>query len=284
MNSKIPAFLTEKNNIVKLLIFTAVFCMVFINLYKPFGSSYWKEYTQTQFFLVSGLIVLSGVGIIALSRFIMYKSTRKNTLTYWQFIIWLLIEFTVISLTYSFITKFGFKVGQDFMVLFSWVFLYTVLILTIPYILSWLYFALRDAEKVIQQMASEENFVDLGSEKNDLINFKDDKGVLKLSVALSNILYIESADNYVEIYYLKKGRVSHFMLRNTLKLIEELYGNSVIMRCHRSYMVNLKNVKVLRKDKDGLLLELDIDGVPDIPVSKSYTEKILEVFSSFYPE
>ncbi len=284
MNSKIPAFLTEKNNIVKLLIFTAVFCMVFINLYKPFGSSYWKEYTQTQFFLVSGLIVLSGVGIIALSRFIMYKSTRKNTLTYWQFIIWLLVEFTVISLTYSFITKFGFKVGQDFMVLFSWVFLYTVLILTIPYILSWLYFALRDAEKVIQQMASEENFVDLGSEKNDLINFKDDKGVLKLSVALSNILYIESADNYVEIYYLKKGRVSHFMLRNTLKLIEELYGNSVIMRCHRSYMVNLKNVKVLRKDKDGLLLELDIDGVPDIPVSKSYTEKILEVFSSFYPE
>lgn len=284
MNSKIPAFLTEKNNIVKLLIFTAVFCMVFINLYKPFGSSYWKEYTQTQFFLVSGLIVLSGVGIIALSRFIMYKSTRKNTLTYWQFIIWLLVEFTVISLTYSFITKFGFKVGQDFMVLFSWVFLYTVLILTIPYIVSWLYFALRDAEKVIQQMASEENFVDLGSEKNDLINFKDDKGILKLSVALSNILYIESADNYVEIYYLKKGRVSHFMLRNTLKLIEELYGNSVIMRCHRSYMVNLKNVKVLRKDKDGLLLELDIDGVPDIPVSKSYTEKILEVFSSFYPE
>lgn len=284
MNSKIPAFLTEKNNIVKLLIFTAVFCMVFINLYKPFGSSYWKEYTQTQFFLVSGLIVLSGVGIIALSRFIMYKSTRKNTLTYWQFMIWLLIEFTVISLTYSFITKFGFKVGQDFIVLFSWVFLYTVLILTIPYIVSWLYFALRDAEKVIQQMASEENFVDLGSEKNDLINFKDDKGVLKLSVALSNILYIESADNYVEIYYLKKGKVSHFMLRNTLKLIEELYGSSVIMRCHRSYMVNIKNVKVLRKDKDGLLLELDIDGVPDIPVSKSYTEKILEVFSSFYPE
>ena len=103
-------------------------------------------------------------------------------------------------------------------------------------------------------------------------------------MALSNILYIESADNYVEIYYLKKGKVSHFMLRNTLKLIEELYGSSVIMRCHRSYMVNIKNVKVLRKDKDGLLLELDIDGVPDIPVSKSYTEKILEVFSSFYPE
>ena len=115
--------------------------------------------------------------------------------------------------------------------------------------------------------------------KNDLINFNDEKGNLKLSIKQDNLLFIESADNYVEIFYLNKGKLSRFVIRTTLKTIEDSYSNNSLVRCHRSYIVNFNKVKVLRKDKDGIFLELETADVPDIPVSKTYTEKVTQLFS-----
>ena len=62
------------------------------------------------------------------------------------------------------------------------------------------------------------------------------KGELCLSIKHSNLLYIESADNYVQIWYLNKGVVTKFMLRNTLKAMEETFEGTNVLRCHRSYM------------------------------------------------
>jgi DNA-binding LytR/AlgR family response regulator len=45
-------------------------------------------------------------------------------------------------------------------------------------------------------------------------------------------------------------------------------------------MVNLERVKVLRREKDGLYIELDSDLVSNILVSKSYSKKISEKFLS----
>lgn len=279
MNRIIPSYLIQKGNIIKFLIFTAVFSMVFINIYQPFGSGYWIAFTQTQFFLISGAIVIAGIGILTLSRLIMHKTSKKHPITYWLYFVWIIIEIGIIALIYSFITKFVFKVDEDFIILFTSAFLYTTLILFFPYTATWLYFALRDAEKVIQQMTHEENFIDLTPQRDELIHFKDEKGELRISIALSNMLYIESADNYVELFYLNKGKISHFLLRNSLKILEEQYANRSLVRCHRSYIINIDKVKILRKDKDSIYLEMDMNGTPDIPVSKSYTEKIIQIIS-----
>lgn len=279
MNKPIPSFLLEKKNIIKLLIFTAFFSLVFINIYRPFGSESWKEMSRTEFFLFSAIIVAGGIVILAVSRFMMYKTRVKFPLGYWQFFIWIFIEIAVISIGYSFLMRLGFNVKQDFIVLFGYAFLYTALVLFFPYTASWLYFALRDTERELERVTHEENFVDLEDEQNKLINFQDEKGTLRFSVKLSNLLFIESADNYVEIHYLQKGKLSRFLLRNTLKAIEEKYSSNILLRCHRSFMINIKKVKVLRKDKDGIFLEMDIEGMPDIPVSKTYSEQVIQLFS-----
>lgn len=261
-----------------MLIFTAIFSLIFINIYKPFGSEYWKELSQTQFFLISVIVVVAGIGILTLSRFVMYRSTLYSRLTYWQYFIWCIVEIAFIALLYAFLTKFPFKLSQDFMDLFSSAFLYTALILVFPYLTSWLYFALQDAEKVIDAMTKEEDFVDLTGNKESLIHFKDDKGVLRFSVAHRNILYFESRDNYVIINYLAKSKLERFLLRNSLKNIEDVLNDSFV-RCHRSFIINVENVKVLRKDKDGLFLELDIENTPNLPVSKTYAAKLLQILS-----
>jgi DNA-binding LytR/AlgR family response regulator len=44
--------------------------------------------------------------------------------------------------------------------------------------------------------------------------------------------------------------------------------------------VNLDLVKVLRREKEGVFIELGIDGVPDIPISKTYVDNVQKLLMS----
>ena len=98
---------------------------------------------------------------------------------------------------------------------------------------------------------------------------------------MENLLYLEASDNYVSIYYLNQQNVNRFMLRNTLKNIEEEMNSKDLVRCHRSYMVNCEKVRVIRREKDGVRLELDLPSAIDIPVTKTYLENVMKAFSHF---
>jgi DNA-binding LytR/AlgR family response regulator len=63
--------------------------------------------------------------------------------------------------------------------------------------------------------------------------------------------------------------------------MEEYFSNTALTRCNRSVIVNFDKVRILRKEKDGIFLGLDQDNVPDIPVSKSYADRIMSKFSSY---
>ena len=120
------------------------------------------------------------------------------------------------------------------------------------------------------------------SRSKNLIAFPDEKGDLKISVMLENLLYIESADNYATIHYLNKSGISHFLLRNSLKWIEERYASETpLTRCHRSYIVNMDKVKILKKIKGGIVIEIDAERTPDIPVSKTYYASFMDKFSQY---
>jgi DNA-binding LytR/AlgR family response regulator len=154
----------------------------------------------------------------------------------------------------------------------------TALVLLLPYSILWLYFSWRDKKEQIERLADIQAF---SSNTRDMIPFYDDKGILKFSTKRENLLYLESAENYINICYLNKGKVSKYLLRDTLKKIEENFSGTEIIRCHRSYMVNFEKVKVIRKDKDGLKLEFDNPSVVDIPVSKTYVSSVMLIFSKY---
>jgi DNA-binding LytR/AlgR family response regulator len=46
-------------------------------------------------------------------------------------------------------------------------------------------------------------------------------------------------------------------------------------------MVNFDKVKVIRKEKDGLKLELDHPDIIDIPLSKTYLSNVMQNFAKF---
>src|SRR5690606_24541434 len=139
----------------------------------------------------------------------------------------------------------------------------TALVLLLPYSISWLYLSWKEKSQLLENI-EQENIQNKASKT--LIAFPDEKGDLKISVMLENLLYIESADNYATIYYINKSSKSHYMIRNSLKWMEEnLAMDTPLIRCHRSYIVNLDKVKILKKEKNGIMLELDAESTPDIP-------------------
>jgi len=274
----IPPYLNEKGNIIRQILFTALFALVFINIYAPFGADRWFDLNQPEFFTYSSLVILTGVLVVVASRIIMYYYKRNHVITYYQYFFWIFAEIMAMALFYSLFEIFVLKDARQFIDIVKQSARNTALVLLLPYSIMWLYFSWRDKKEQIERMSDVQAF---SGNMRDMIPFYDDKSVLKFSVKKENLLYLESAENYVNICYLNKGKVSKYLLRETLKKMEENFSGTEIIRCHRSYMVNFEKVKVIRKDRDGLKLELDTASAAEIPVSKTYVDNVMQTFSRF---
>ena len=274
----IPSYLNEKQNIVRLILFTSLFALVFINAYSPFGADRWYNLTKLEFFTYSSLTILVGVLVVVISRIIMYHLSRKLSLNIWQYLLWIFAEILSMALTYALFEKLFLKDSRLFTDLVRTSSRNTALVLLLPYSILWLYFSWRDKKEQIERLADAPAFSD---NTRSMIPFYDDKGILKFSIKKENLLYLESAENYVNICYHNKGKVSKYLVRDTLKKLEENFSGTEIIRCHRYYIVNFEKVKVIRKDRDGLKLEFDNPSVTDIPVSKTYVNNVMQTFSKY---
>jgi DNA-binding LytR/AlgR family response regulator len=274
----IPHYLNEKGNIVRLIIFTSLFALVFINIYSPFGADRWFNVTKLEFLTYSSLIILTGVLVVVISRIVMYSYGKNHMIKIWQYLAWIFAEIMLMSMFYALFEKFVLRDARILPDLVKLSARNTALVLLLPYSVMWLYFSWRDKKEMIDRMSDMQVF---SGNVRDMIPFYDEKSVLRLSVKKENLLYIESAENYISICYMNKGKISKYLLREKLKKIEENFSGTEIIRCHRSFIVNFEKVRVIRKDKDGLKLELDTPLAPDIPVSKTYVDTVMQTFSRF---
>ncbi|MGI6500014.1 MAG: LytR/AlgR family response regulator transcription factor [Anaerostipes sp.] len=81
------------------------------------------------------------------------------------------------------------------------------------------------------------------------------------------------------VFIERKGRVSvirtiksEFETKLKLAELENLLGDSYFVRCHNSYIVGLKHIKIYKRDQ--ILMENEVK----IPISRSYQQKVREVF------
>ena len=276
-DKNIPTYIYDKQHIVQLILWTAFFALVFINIYKPFSSSSWYDISEFKFFVFSSLIILTGVLVVVLSRIIMFHWGKRHTISNGSYAIWILLEIFFMSLFYTIYTLV-LNPERDYMDVFENSTVNTSLVLLLPYSVLHFYFSYKDKERRLLLLEEHQEEV---VARQSVFTFYDEKHELRLSVKRSELLYMESADNYVCIWYLSKGQLTKFLLRNSLKVMEEHFVDTNVLRCHRSYMVNFDQVKVIRREKEGIFLELGIERVPDIPISKTYSEKVMRWFQSY---
>ena len=77
---------------------------------------------------------------------------------------------------------------------------------------------------------------------------------------------------------MNEGKEDTFILHNSLKKLEDKEKYEGLLRCHRGYTVNIENIKLIRKDKEGLVIELSQIN-RSIPVSRTYNEKVVRFFA-----
>lgn len=276
-SKNIPSYLLKRQNILRLILFTASFALVFINLYEPFNVRHkFINVPDLEFLFYSSLIILTGVLVVVISRIIMYRLVQKGkNINLGNYLFWIALEIVSMSLFYTFYQIFILKDPPSFQDAIEVSIINTSLILLIPYSTSWLYFAWMDNKEQLEALT---NAKEPQKETKGMVVFNDEKGIMRLSLKLKDVLYLQGADNYVTIYYNDHQKQEKFLLRNTLKQLENSLKQADIIRCHRSFMVNFKKVKLIERGKDGLRIKLDTIIPVEVPVSKTYVDSVFKLF------
>lgn len=101
-----------------------------------------------------------------------------------------------------------------------------------------------------------------------------------VSLMIENLLYVEAVGNYVKVCHLLNDKVQTDMLRATSKQIEdELNAYSMIVRSHRAFLVNLKQVEKIHSQAGAMQL-LVKHCHEFIPVSRSNMAQVKETIKS----
>jgi DNA-binding LytR/AlgR family response regulator len=91
-------------------------------------------------------------------------------------------------------------------------------------------------------------------------------------ISIADFIYGKAQDNYVELVYLKNEKMVKTLIRVPLSTLSEKIPSQMIIKCHRSYIVNLFHVRTIMKGSEMKLFLNYIDK--PIRVSKSYHQEV----------
>jgi hypothetical protein len=117
--------------------------------------------------------------------------------------------------------------------------------------------------------------IQLATPSARLLHFSSDNGKDQVAVALDDLLYLESQDNYVAVNRMEGETRRSSLVRSSLKRLEDSLAEPLLLRCHRSFIVNLGRVRGCQGNRHGLNLTLEGADRP-VPVSRGYTQVILQ--------
>lgn len=286
MLKPIPSFIYSKANQISMVLFVPFFALVFINLYRlldfdRIDDSFLRAFDisrEARVQLIALMMVLGGMVIAAASRILMGLYVKRNTMTYIGYIIWIFGELLAMVTTLTLATLLT-DTTKTITELFKNSFVKTFLIVFIPYALCYIYFIwqenLRELRSLRKQIERDETVL-----QKAYIQILDEKGEMRLSIRREHLVLIESADNYVCVHYLNGDKTKKTMVRNTLSRVAEHLKGTGIVRCHRSYMINLEHAKIMHRDKEGVFIELGMEGMPDVPISRTYADNVKEWLSN----
>ncbi len=136
---------------------------------------------------------------------------------------------------------------------------------------------LQAIEKVKARQLNNSSTKNIETVLNQLINseFKQKRIPLSLNskvvfVEPENILYCKSDGGYTSVY-MKSGE--SYLVSRSIKNFEKILPPKMFLRNHKSYIVNLNEIKEFLKQGAG---EIVLSNDKIIPISRSYRQNILD--------
>lgn len=276
---KIPKFLNQGRNILLFLLTTLIFIIFFTFVYTP------SELPESGNFLglrnkYQYILVLCGLGYLwfVVSRLLLFAALKKKRLSFLWCCIWMVVEILSITAIVSFTAWRLFDGLYEYpQVLVTRVLIISTCIILLPSIIFSIIFVIQELEGEVERLKAINGELMKGATQSPMC-FTDHNGKVAFSTPRENVLYLRSNGNYVDIHYLNDNKHEKISLHNTLKALEEMFEGSNMIRCHRFFLVNLNRVKLLKREKNELLIEMESTEEP-IPVSKTYSEAVASAFS-----
>lgn len=261
---------------------TALFVALFLLVFQPFGTRAFQSDTKTWFLLGYAPVIALSVGaFFEASRALFPSLLQEEGWTVGRQIIWigLLTGTGILAAHIYFLLYFERPFQWYNLAYFTGLSLsISVFPISITVLLSYTAklkhyqagAASITMKKGVEERAEQQRIVLTGEYSED-----------SLALNTAQLRYLQSADNYVLVCYVEGGAVQQKMIRATLKSMEaQLEGVPEMARCHRSYLVNLSEVRRVSGNAQGY--KLSLEGIEEtiIPVARSKGKAILQMLQA----
>lgn len=242
-----------------------IFAMIFTIYYRPAGV--FEHLTMQSASFTFNVTILFCIFLVSLSitRGWLYLLGKYKEVTGPLYLIWSLAEMLIVALFCSLYIVLMADNGVSYFEIAGYSFINLLAVCVYPYGFLWL-----GAE-----IYARDNEDASPADDNSLIRFHDEYKKLRLVIAPEAVMYIKSEDNYVQIHYLDRSRIKKFILRSSMRALEDDLSKHGLVRCHRSYFINPPFIKIVRRDESGMIVaQLKQDGCENIPISRKYQDEI----------
>jgi len=266
----------------KIILAIGLFISFFLAFFEPFGlSSFhykYRLYFEIGFGAVTSLTLLLnhfGLPLIFGKVFSASKWTVIKQIL-WQ--IWVLFCIGFANFLYS---SCFFRFSDNFKAFYYYQF-YTLFVGIIPIVVI----TVLNQNRLLAENLKIANDYNNDFEAKANIQFEEERicllgenGKDKLEINSSDLIYITSTGNYIQVFYKKGTEMKSMLLRNTLKQAEDqLKDNQFMIKCHRAFLVNRNKVVRVKGNSQGL--RLIVDGTDDeIPVSRNLSKRLMNTIN-----
>ena len=266
------AFLRSTRYQLTVAITTAVFFTLFLLVFLPFGvNNYDPNHHYTgEFLLAMSSMGLSTGLVTALNEFALARRLPRPT--GWSSVIgwWLWLCLCIGAANFLLYNWWGSWHDLHWASAGEFI-LDCAAILIFPLVGCFLHFRHRALhQRFVSELALEQRAMD----PEQLLTFSGTGASDHIVLRLKDFLHAKAQDNYVELRFVVGDAAQTHLLRATLANLAEQLQDAGIVRCHRSFLVNLRRVVAVRGSGTRLTLMLDQNG-ESVPVSRSFAEGTL---------
>lgn len=257
---------------------TGTIVFVFLFIFRPFGM--YRFETLQIALITAGYGILTALMVLA-NAYIWtalfpdwFREEKWTTGKEILFILWIIFCIGLANAFYS-VYIFNDTVSWSYLIQFQF---FTMLVSLIPVTVNVFTVQLvltRRNLKAALELTEKLNYKKrLDASPGIEVLFQSENRKEEFRIPASALIFITSADNYIEIHYLEAGQEKKKLLRGTLRAArDDLRSLTAFYRCHRAFIVNLDRVISVSGNSQGYRLRLKGTSV-DIPVSRNLKEEL----------
>lgn len=269
------------NRVLPFILAFGFFISIFLIIFQPFGLNNYHSPDKTLQLIGMGFIVtiLLSVNLLAIPKIIssVFSEDRWNIGREITWNIWLSVT-TILGSSFYWVLVTGQTVSAAYIYRASLNSLVFTLFLTPISVLCVMSNYIRSLKRKLERAEEVTRSLQSSQTKSFThpLELLSETGKEKLKMPVDKLLFIQSCDNYANVVRQKNGSTTEKLLRSSLKNIEEQITLPFVVRCHRSFIVNLSLVRAITGNSRNYTLSLKNYHTP-IPVSRESEKQVLEL-------